>query len=250
MTRYFYSPDDSTRIGPVTLETLRAKATAGELTPENFVFIEGAAEWTQARLIPGLFSSAVSDTDAAATPPAKPTRARPTALRPIRSGEYASTPHIKGLPVVRRLYGPPEPCPLRYRATAAVVDAAIVLLLLAVFIPTARTIAHSLAGPPGADARTLWLATILALAIIPWLYHAGLDCAPWRGTPGKAMFEIRAATSSGDRLTFRRASVRHFARLVSLAPLGAGYFLAWADPALRTWHDRLTRTAVVRTPPV
>lgn len=248
MSRYFYSPDDSTRVGPVTLETLRAKAVAGELTPENFVFAEGSAQWIEARLIPGLFNTLENPQNSGV--PAVPSRARPATLRPIRSSDYASTPHVRGLPVVRRLYGPPEPCPLRYRATAAVVDAAIVLLVLAILIPIARTIAHALAGPTGADARSLWLATILALTIIPWLYHAGFDCAPWRGTLGKAMFEIRAVTATGSRLTFRRASLRHFARMLSVAPLGAGYLLAWADPHLRTWHDRLTRTAVVRTPPV
>lgn len=247
MNRYFYSPDDTTRVGPVTLETLRAKAIAGDLTPENYVYVEGDAEWTEARRIPGLFPPTAG---AQTNPPAATSRIRPSAPPPIHSGQYAGTPHVKGLPVVRRPYGPPEPCPLRYRAAAAMVDGAVVLVLLGVTVPIARSISHALTGPAGVDGRAMWLATVLTLGVVPWLYHAGLDCAPWRGTLGKAMFEIRTVTAAGSRLTFRRASLRHFARILSLAPLGAGYLLAWADADLRTLHDRLTRTAVVRTPPV
>lgn len=248
MLRYFYSVDDRTRIGPVTLETLRAKAVAGELLPEHFVFVEGAAAWTEARLVEGLFPSGPSGDGAAPKANRAPRPSRPSTLRPIRTSEYASLPRARAMRIARGLYGPPEPCPLRYRAAATIADAAIGGLLLAIAIPSARWIAHHLDA--GASAGTDWLVAMLAVTIVPWLYHAGMESSPLGGTLGKIALTIRVVDLRGGRLTFRRATVRHFAKVVSVLPLGAGLACAWLDPRLRTWHDRLTRTAVERTPPV
>lgn len=253
MRRYFYSVDDATRVGPVTFETLRSKVVAGELKAEHFVFVEGSGQWVEARDVDGLFP-AVAATGQALPPSAKgvdrASRRGPSSLRRIRTSEYASTPEVGGMAVARGLYGPPEPCPIRYRAAAAIIDGAVSGLLVAMVVPVARGLAHAMAGPGMVGSRAMWMATLLGVAVAPWVYHAAMECSAWRATLGKRALAIRVVDKGGGRLSFQRALVRHVAKLASILPLCAGIAWAWLDPSLRTWHDLLTGTVVQRTPPV
>lgn len=251
MSRYFYSLDDQTRIGPVTIETLRALLVAGTLQPHHFIFAEGAPDWTEARLIPGLVAPEQGQDPGAAggDRAAAPARPRPSGLRRINTSEYASIPRVRGVRVAKGLYGPPEPCPLRYRALAALTDAAILLLLLSIALPAAHALARAIAGAP--EPTTAWWVVTLGVAtVVAWLYNAGLEASAWMGTPGKRAMTVRVTTREGARVSFRRATVRHFAKALSILPLGLGLLAAWFDPRFRAWHDRLAGSVVERTPPV
>ncbi|MEZ6235211.1 MAG: RDD family protein [Phycisphaerales bacterium] len=250
MTRYFYSLDDQTRVGPVTIETLRALVVAGTLRAEHLVFVEGATAWAEARDVPGLLAPRAPGEGV------KPRKAttRSIGLRPIRTSEYASTPRARGMAIARGFYGPPEACPLRYRAVAAMTDLAVAGLLLTVTIPAARWAAGAIGVGTGAAADGIMggagIATWLALVVTPWLYHAGFECSGWRGSPGKRALAIQVVDHRGERLSFRRATVRHFAKAVAGLTLGIGLIAAWWDQRLRTWHDRIAGARVERTPPV
>lgn len=249
VTRYFYSLDDRTRVGPVTLETLRSLVVSGVLEPGHLVFVEGASSWAEARDVPGLL--APREPGESVKPRKATTRA--IGLRPIRTSEYASTPRARGMAIARGFYGPPEACPLRYRALAAMTDLAVAGLLLAVTIPAARWAAAVIGGSGAPMEGALGgaaIATWMAVVVTPWLYHAGFECSGWRGSPGKRALAMQVVDSRGGRLSFRRATVRHFAKMVSLATLGIGIAAAWWDPRLRTWHDRIAGARVERTPPV
>ncbi|MCU1459388.1 MAG: hypothetical protein JWL73_3480 [Actinomycetia bacterium] len=54
---------------------------------------------------------------------------------------------------------------------------------------------------------------------------------------------IDAAT--GGRVSYGQAVLRYFVGLLSLLPLGAGYFWMLVDPERRTWHDIAARTVAV-----
>lgn len=246
MARYFYSLDDRTRIGPVTIETLRALLVSGTLKPEHFVFIEGASAWVEAREVPGLLAPAPSD-DTTKNSPA-PRRA-PSGLRRINTSEYASVPPLRGMAVARGLYGPPEPCPMRYRVAAACTDAAVLALLLAIVLPIAHAIAHRLGADPHTPSLSITI-NALGVVVTSWLYHAGLEASPWQGTLGKRALTIRVVDRAHRRLTLRRATARYFAKSLSVLPLGLGLAAAWLDPKFRALHDRLAGTLVERTPPV
>lgn len=258
MLRYFYSLDDATRTGPVTLETLKALAVAGTLMPEHFVFVEGAADWVEARCVEGLFAS--EPAPAPTTAPASAATGTPRKARskppPVRMSEYAAKPRARALPIARGLYGPPEPSPLRYRAAAAVADLALLALALSLTVPAARSIARALwsitapGSAPGGSLSPAGLATILTLIVIPWLYHAAFESSPWLATPGKRILDMRVVDARGERPSFTRATIRHFAKALSIASIGLGILWAWLDPSLRTWHDLASGTRILRTPQV
>jgi hypothetical protein len=55
MSRWFYTPDNKQRLGPVTSEELRALAVSGTIRPECMVLPEGVGKWVPASRVKGLF---------------------------------------------------------------------------------------------------------------------------------------------------------------------------------------------------
>jgi hypothetical protein len=55
MSRWFYTLDNRQRLGPVTVEQLRALAASGTIRLECMVMPEGGGKWVQANTVKGLF---------------------------------------------------------------------------------------------------------------------------------------------------------------------------------------------------
>jgi hypothetical protein len=56
MTRWYYSPNNKQRLGPVSTEQMRQLALSGALSPEHMVMREGGRNWVLAAKVKGLFS--------------------------------------------------------------------------------------------------------------------------------------------------------------------------------------------------
>jgi len=113
-----------------------------------------------------------------------------------------------------------EPAPLTRRLAAFCYD----LLLLAALI--------------------VWFPVSL-LAIV-----AAFFCGFWLHggqTVGMRTWCIRVVRDDGGGLDWRQAVARFAAALVSVLPIGMGVFWSVFDVDGRAWHDRWTRTRVVRT---
>jgi uncharacterized RDD family membrane protein YckC len=83
---------------------------------------------------------------------------------------------------------------------------------------------------------------LLAIAMI-------FFCGFWtRGgqTLGMRAWRIRVVTDDGGTLDGRRAALRFAAGLVALLPAGLGLWWCLIDTERRGWHDRWTRTRIVR----
>jgi hypothetical protein len=76
MSRWYYTPDNKQRFGPLTAEQLGRLALSGAVRPEYMVMREGGGKWVPAAKVKGLFPEAShrADEEAASTPP--PERAR------------------------------------------------------------------------------------------------------------------------------------------------------------------------------
>jgi uncharacterized RDD family membrane protein YckC len=64
-------------------------------------------------------------------------------------------------------------------------------------------------------------------------------------TPGMRFLAIRVTYGDAHRLRFGRSIRRVLAVVVSLLPLGLGYFAILRDPSRRAWYDRMTGTEVI-----
>ena len=67
-------------------------------------------------------------------------------------------------------------------------------------------------------------------------------------TLGMRAWRLRVEQRSGEPMTWKIASVRFAAAVVSIAPLGLGFFWLVIDPEGLTWHDRIAGTRVVLLP--
>lgn len=68
-------------------------------------------------------------------------------------------------------------------------------------------------------------------------------------TLGMKTWGIRVVREDGSALTLRDALARYGAAVLSLLPLGLGFWWAAVDRNGLAWHDRLSRTRLVRAVP-
>ena len=148
------------------------------------------------------------------------------------------------------------------RVVAYLIDGVIMGLgFMALFIPFAVMTGLTAAlgsMHPGEDPRDvgallggtffLGLITVVALAILGgWLYHAKMESSSWQATLGKKALNLRVTDMAGARVTFGRATGRHFAKLITgLIPLGVGFALAGLTERRQALHDMLAGCLVLR----
>jgi uncharacterized RDD family membrane protein YckC len=67
-------------------------------------------------------------------------------------------------------------------------------------------------------------------------------------TLGMRAWRLRVVREDGATRSWSDSLKRMTAALVSLAPLGFGYFWLWFDRDKLTWHDRWTHTRIILLP--
>ncbi len=86
----------------------------------------------------------------------------------------------------------------------------------------------------------LWGANV----IVDWLYEALLTSSAWQGTVGKKILNLRVTDEGGNRISFARATGRHFAKFLSAIILFIGYFMIAFTDRKRGLHDMIAETLV------
>lgn len=148
------------------------------------------------------------------------------------------------------------------RVVAYIIDGIVVgLVFLALFIPFAFTTGlAALAGRvhAGDDPRDIGGAlgpvfflgffTIVSLAFLgAWLYHAKMESSAWQATLGKKVLNLRVTDMAGARVSFGKATGRHFAKIITgLIPLGIGFAMAGLTEKRQALHDMLANCLVLR----
>ena len=96
------------------------------------------------------------------------------------------------------------------------------------------------------------IAGVFALAgvliVISWLYEALMTSSERGATLGKMAFGLRIVRADGARLSFGRATARHFLKtmITPLVPFGIGYLLAAFTDRKRALHDIMADTLVIK----
>jgi uncharacterized RDD family membrane protein YckC len=95
------------------------------------------------------------------------------------------------------------------------------------------------------------MAGIFGFAIIAsfgfsWLYEALLTSSSWQATVGKKALGIIVTDENGGRISFLRATGRHFAKMLSGMLLFVGYFIQPFTPKRQALHDILAGTLVLK----
>jgi uncharacterized RDD family membrane protein YckC len=92
----------------------------------------------------------------------------------------------------------------------------------------------------------LFLAATVSL-VVTWLYHALMECSEWQATVGKRVMGLVVADLAGQRISFARATGRHFGKIVTnMVPLAIGYIMAGFTERRQALHDMLAGCLVLR----
>jgi len=90
---------------------------------------------------------------------------------------------------------------------------------------------------------------VIALwVLIPWLYRAATLASRHQATWGMRLAGVFATDVQGRRLSFLRATARHFAGFLSYYLVLFGFLMQPFNEKRQTLHDRLSGTVVLRRP--
>lgn len=86
--------------------------------------------------------------------------------------------------------------------------------------------------------------------VLTWLYSALLESSRRQGTLGQQVLGIRVTDLEGRRVSFGRATGRHFAQFVSGLTLGIGYLMIALTDRRQALHDKIAGCLLARGAPV
>lgn len=84
----------------------------------------------------------------------------------------------------------------------------------------------------------------VALATV-WLYYALLESSSRQATIGKMALGLIVIDEEGERITFARATGRHFAKILSTLVFFVGYLMVAFTQRKQGLHDLIAGTLVI-----
>lgn len=112
---------------------------------------------------------------------------------------------------------------------------------------------HSLIIAPSVAAveALIWLVSILinlviCSIVISWLYFALMERSTRQATLGKMALGIVVSDMNGQRISFARATGRHFAKIISGVILVIGFIMAGFTAKKQALHDMIAGCVVIK----
>ncbi len=130
----------------------------------------------------------------------------------------------------------PRAAPLRQRAVAGLVDAAIVLTASGIFALTFLELAEE------TPQSRLTMVCVLAVGGVFWLAFQYLFLTYGGRTPGMKLAQLELCTFEGKPAPLFARQCRALASALSGFAIGLGYFWAFVDEDRLGWHDRISQT--------
>jgi len=79
-----------------------------------------------------------------------------------------------------------------------------------------------------------------------WLYYALMESSSMQATLGKMALGIRVTDLNGNRVSFGRATGRHFAKIISTVIFFIGYIMAGFTSKKQALHDIIAGCLVIK----
>jgi len=149
----------------------------------------------------------------------------------------------------------PLAVPVRYggfwiRFVAAIIDAILVQVVVVPFgalLGGMIGVAGVAASMPGEGTRLVTVIVGAALGFLAaWIYEAAMESSSLQATLGKMIFGMKVTDLNGNRISFARATGRHFAKYLSSMILFIGYIMAGFTERKQALHDMIAGTLVIR----
>ena len=79
-----------------------------------------------------------------------------------------------------------------------------------------------------------------------WLYGALMESSPYQATLGKMALGMKVTDLYGNRISFARATGRHFAKYISMITLCIGFIMVGFTERKQGLHDMIAGTLVLK----
>ena len=86
----------------------------------------------------------------------------------------------------------------------------------------------------------------LITIVIYWLYFAIMESSKNQATLGKKILKIKVVDMNGNKVSFARATGRHFGKILSSFILLIGFFMAGFTEKKQTLHDIMAQCLVIK----
>jgi len=97
------------------------------------------------------------------------------------------------------------------------------------------------------DARAIAVILLLPIStMLYWCYFSGMESSPLQGTIGKLAVGLYVTDLQGQRISFGRATGRHFGKFLSGLILSIGYIMAGFTKKKQGLHDIIASCLVLR----
>lgn len=149
---------------------------------------------------------------------------------------FAAPSAVPGVPLARAYAG------FWLRLLAFIIDNVVLLAAGAVL----GIVMGLLFVAVGAGQEHLEVTANVVGLLVTWLYYALCERSAWQGTLGKKALGLVVTDLYGNRISFGRATGRHFAKILSAIILLIGFIMAGFTDKKQALHDMIAGCVVVR----
>ena len=171
--------------------------------------------------------------------------AQTPAAVPPQYGAPPAQPTAYGVPAVATRYAG-----FWIRFVAFIIDAIAVGFVtgpVSAIIAVTMGFAGSAVAMPQAGVHLVRIVISMAFSTLAnWIYEAALESSSYQATLGKMALGLKVTDLEGRRISFARATGRHFAKILSGLLLFIGFIMAGFTQRKQGLHDLIAGTLVVR----
>ena len=207
------------QVGPVSEPELVQMLASGQLERETLVWTQTLENWVAASSVDALINPA----PVSLSP--MPTTSPEAIDAPVAAGEVATVTYAG----------------FWKRFAAAIIDG-IIMSMAGLFVGATFGIVYGVVLRTAAGAGVF--GNVIGI-LMQWAYFALMESSANQATVGKMALGIRVTDLAGNRLTFGRATARHFGKIISGLTLGIGYLMVAFTPSKQALHDIMAGCLVV-----
>jgi len=136
------------------------------------------------------------------------------------------------------------------RVLAAIIDGAVtsaIVFPMIFILALAMGLSSAGSRQPNPAVALGFLAIWFPIALgIPWIYSAAMESSRHQATLGKMAVGLKVTDIYGARISFGRATGRHFGKVVSAIALYIGFIMVGFTERKQGLHDMIAGTVVLK----